>query len=228
YSKGGVTNYVTGYWGMDHWASRTAQGDYLSWVVGNAILPPVDPDPSHQGIQKVDRTTVAELNQLPKIATQLQTDMDNAEAGFTPFDLSQNAIPFDINPLQVTGANPQTHFEQVYQRAVTALDNAVVAFNDAQNVTELMRSEEDSLADLQAGVIAQELAYNNQLIELYGTPYPDDIGPGKTYKDPGYNGPDLYHYTYVEVPDTNFFNGSLSDPTITNIFYVDVQQFPGD
>jgi hypothetical protein len=225
YSNGGQTNYVTGYWGMDHWASRTGQGAYLNWIMGNAILPPVDPDPSHQGIQKVDRTTVAELVQLPRIADQLQTDMNNAEAGFTPFDLSQNAIPFDIDPLLVTGPNPQTHFEQIYQRAVTALNNAVVAFNDAQNVTQLMRSEEDSLADFQAGVVSQELAYNNQLIELYGTPYPDDMGPGKTYPQ-GYNGPDLLHYTYVETPDTNSFNGSLVDFTTTNVFYVDVQQFP--
>ena len=28
-------------------------------------------------------------------------------------------------------------------------------------------------------------------------PYPDDIGPGKTYKQ-GYDGPDLYHYMYVD------------------------------
>src|ERR1041385_6828738 len=90
-----------------------------------------------------------------------------------------------------------------------------------------MRSEEDSLASFQAGVIAQELAYNNQLIELYGTPYPDDMGPGKTYPQ-GYNGPDLLHYTYVEHPDSDNFNGSIADPNVTTTYYVDVQQFPLD
>ena len=227
YLNGNVTNYVTDYWGMDHWACRTGQGAYLNWVVGNAILPPVDPDPSHQGIQKVDRTTVPELNQLPQTASQLQSDMNNAEAGFTPFDLSQNAISFDINPLLVTGTTPETHFEQIYNRAVVALNNAVVAFNDAQNVTQLMRSEEDSLNDFQAGVIAQELAYNNQLIELYGTPYPDDMGPGKTYPQ-DYTGPDLLHYTYVETPDTNDFNGVLDDPRVSNSFNLDTQQLPSN
>src|SRR5208282_898369 len=202
-------------------------GAYLNWVVGNAILPPVDPDPTHQGIQKVDRTTVPELNELPQTANQLQTDMNNAEAGFTPFNLSQNAIPFDIDPLLVTGPNPQTHFEQIYGRAVTALNNAVVAFNDAQNVTELMRSEEDSLADFQAGVTAQELAYNNQLIELYGTPYPDDMGPGKFYSQ-DYNGPDLFHYMYVETPDINDYNGVLPDPTVSQTYYLDTQQLPSN
>ena len=45
----------------------------------------------------------------------------------------------------------------------------------------------------------QELAYKYQLIELYGTPYSDDIGTGKTYKQ-GYDGPDLFHYKYVDEP----------------------------
>ncbi len=227
YNNAGATNFVTRYWGMDHWATRVGQGSYLNWVVGNAILPPVDPDPTHEGIQKVDRTTVPELQELPQTAAQLQTDMDNAEGGFTPVGLSQNSVPFDINPLQVTGSTPLTHFEQIYQRAVDALNNAVVAFNDAQNVTQLMRSEEDSLDNFQAGVNAQELAYNNQLVELYGSPYPDDIGPGKTYPQ-GYTGPDLIHFTYVENPDANDYNGALPDPTSAQTFKVDIQQLPPD
>jgi len=173
----------------------------------------------------VDRTTVPELTQLPQLAAQLQTDMDNAEAGFTPLGLPQNAIPFDINPLQVTGPDPQTHFEQIYQRAVGALNNAVVAFNAAQNVTDDLRAEQNSLADFQAGVNAQELAFNNQLIEVYGTPYPDDVGPGKTYPQ-GYNGPDLVHYVYVENPDTQTYGGILPDPSTNQTFQVDIQQLP--
>src|SRR5215471_5481575 len=90
-----------------------------------------------------------------------------------------------------------------------------------------MRSEEDSLADFQAGVVAQELAYNNQLIELYGTPYPNDMGPGKTYPQ-GYNGPDLLHYTYVENPDTNTYGGILDDPTANKTYYLDVQILPSN
>ncbi len=227
YLKDGQPQPVVRYWGLDQWAARTADGAYVNWIVGNAILPPVDPNPNDQGIQKVDRTTVPELVELPQTVSQLQNEMDNAEAGFTPFELAQNAIPFDINPLQVTGANPMTHFEQIYQRAVGALNNAVVAFDDAQNVTQLMRSEEDSLADFQAGVVSQELAYNNQLIDLYGTPYPNDIGPGGIYPQ-GYSGPDLVHYTYVDTPNTNLFGGILPDPRISQTFYVDIQSLPSD
>ncbi len=187
YSNGGKTNYVTRYWGLDHWASRTGQGAYLNWVVGNAILPPVDPDPSHEGIQKVDRTTVPELQELPTTADALQTDMDNAEAGMTPLGLPQNAVPFDINPYQVTGPNPTTHFEQIYARALVALNNAVTAFNDAANVTQVLRAGNDSQGDFEASVNAQELSFTNQLLDLYGSPYPDDEGPGKTYVQ-GYAG----------------------------------------
>jgi len=221
----GNTQHVTGYWGLDHWASRVGQGTYLNWVVGNSILPYQDPNPNDQGIQIVDRQTVQDLQELPQSAAALQTDMDNANAGFTPLGLAQNAIPFDINPNQVTGSDPQTHFEQIYDRAVQALNNAVVAFDAAQDVTQELREQQNSLTDLQVAVAAQELAYNDQLIELYGTPYPEDIGPGGTYPD-GYTGPDLVHYMYVDNPDTNTYNNVLWNPATNNTYYIDVQSLP--
>jgi hypothetical protein len=215
------------YWGLDHWACRTGQGAYLNWVVGNAILPAVDRDPTHQGIQKVDRTTVPELKELVASASSLQTDLDNAEGGQCPLGIPAGGIAFDIDPTVVVGTSNGTHFEQVYGRAVVALNNAVAAFNDASSMTRLMRSEEDSLVGFEATVQHQEQAYNDQLIELYGTPYPDDMGPGQTYPQ-GYTGPDLIHYTYVENPDTNFFNGILPDPLTTQTFVIDAQNLPGD
>ncbi len=226
YSGSGVTNKVTRYWGVDHWASRVGQGSYVNWVVGNAILPADDVNPAHEGIQKVDRTTVPELKELTALGTQLQTDMDNAEGGLTPLGLPLDSIPFDINPYQVTGPNPTTHFEQVYQRAVAALNNAVVTFDDAKNVTQVLRSTQDSVSDFQSAVDKQEQAYNDSLIDLYGTPYPDDTGPGKTYVT-DYSGPDLIHYMYVETPEQTF-GGALPDPKATQTFKIDVTKFPAD
>ena len=223
-----VTNGTTGvnivrHWGMDQWASRTGQGALLNWVVGNAILPDLDPDPSHEGIQKVDRTTVPELLELANTIVDLQADLDNAEGRVTPIGLTEGSIAFDINPNQVVDAsNPQGHFEQIYGRAKLALNNATVAFDDAKNVTQLMRSEEDSLADLRASVAQQELAFTNALIEIYGTPYTDDIGPGKTYAQ-GYAGPDIVHYTYVETPELTF---PWLDPTTSTTFKLDIQDYP--
>lgn len=63
-----------------------------------------------------------------------------------------------------------------------------------------MRSEQDSLADLQSALMREELSYTNALIELYGTPYPDDIGPGKLYRQ-GYAVSDLLHFSFVDLPE---------------------------
>ncbi len=37
------------HWGLDHWVSRAGQGGYINWMVGNSMLPQVDPDPTHEG-----------------------------------------------------------------------------------------------------------------------------------------------------------------------------------
>ena len=223
-STGGETNNVTRYWGMDHCATRVQQGLYLNWVVGNAILPDVDPNPLHQGIQKIDRTTVPELTQLAITADGLQTALDNAEGGLSPLGIPEGGIAFDVNPNAVAGTDNGTHFEQIYNRTRVALNNAVASFDDAKDVTQLMRSEEDSLTAFQAQVARQEQAYNNSLIELYGTPYPDDIGAGQTWVQ-GYTGPDLIHYMFADLPEINW------DSTVanqTNTYKVDIQTLPSD
>ena len=213
-------------WGVDHWAARTGLGAYVNWVAGNAFLPFQDPDPAHNNsIQQVDRTTVPELQELPSLVESLQTAMDNAESGLTPLGLPEDAVPFDLNPNGVVAGEGNTHFEQVYSRAKGALQNAVIAFDDAKDVTRLMRSEQDSLADLRAAVDKQELAYTNALIELFGTPYPEDIGPGKTYRT-GFAGPDLIHYMYVDNAEINF-NGLL-DPAADVTWRIDTQTFTAD
>ncbi|MHC1762727.1 MAG: hypothetical protein AB9869_00265 [Verrucomicrobiia bacterium] len=218
---------VTRQWGMDHWASRTGQGAFVNWLVGNAILPAVDPNPYHEGIQKIDRTTVPELREIATAAEDLQTAMDNAESGLSPLGIPEGGIAFDINPSSVVGVEAGTHFEQIYQRALIAFNNAVAAFDDAKDVTRLMRSEQDSLADFQNSVARQELAYSNALIELYGTPYADDIGPGKTYVQ-GYTGPDLLHYTYVELPELDFPQVWNYYPEEESTFHIDIQDLPGE
>lgn len=214
---------TTRYWGMDHWAARAGQGAYLNWVVGNAILPDRDPDPSHAGgIQQVDRTTVPELTELATVGQGLQSAMDNAEAGNTPLGLPSSTIPFDLNPDVVVAPDNSTHFEQIYARAKGALRNAIIAFDDAKDVTRLMRSEEDSLAEFRTMVNKQELAYTNALIELYGTPYPEDIGPGRTYRT-GFNGPDTIHHMYVDMAEIEF--PALLEPSADKTWIIDTQTF---
>ncbi len=116
----GATNHPVRSWGADHWASRVSQATYLNWVVGNAILPAVDPDPNHEGIQKVDRTTVPELRELTVLATGLNTALDNCEGGLSPLGVSEGGLALDLNPNQIGAAQNGTHFEQIYQRAILA------------------------------------------------------------------------------------------------------------
>ena len=203
YQAEGATKHPVRHWGMDQWASRAGQGTYLNWVVGNALLPHEDPIPTHEGIQKIDRTTVAELRELAVLGAGLQTSLQNAEGGLSPLGLPEDGLVFDINPNTVLSAAEGSHFEQIYNRALQTLNNAVASFDDAKDVTRQMRSEQNSLAELQNTVAKQELAYEVALIDIYGTPYPDDIGPGKLYRQ-GYAGPDLIHYAYVDLPEIEF------------------------
>ncbi|MCC6233480.1 MAG: hypothetical protein IT580_12595, partial [Verrucomicrobiales bacterium] len=215
---------VTRYWGVDHWAARAGQGAYLNWIIGNAILPDADDDPEHAGsIQQVDRTTVPELKELAAIAQSLQTAVDNAAGHVLPLGIPGNTVPFDLNPLLIGGGgDTSTHYEQIYNRAKETLNNALLAFDDAKDVTRLMRSEQDSLADYRASVNEQERAFNASLIELYGSPYTDDMGPGRTYAA-GYAGPDIMHYMYVDNAELTF--GGLLTPQTDYTWRIDVQTF---
>jgi hypothetical protein len=185
-------------WGADQWASRAGQGAYFHWVTANSLLPAVDPNPAHEGIQKIDRTTVPELAEIALEAAAIQQTLDNADARLNPLGLSRGALAFDISPAEVDAG--KTHYEQVYSRAIGALQNAVSAFNNAKSSTEFLRKQDESLAGQRAAIDQQERTFTNQLIEIYGTPYTDDIGPGKTYQQ-GYSGPDLLHSTYVDITE---------------------------
>ena len=185
-------------WGVDDWAARGGQGAYFHWLTANSMLPEVDPNPAHEGIQKIDRTTVPEIAAIVAQNDEIQRSLDRANAGLNPLGLAAGAVSFDISPSEVDQG--KTHYEQVYLRAVAALSNAANSFNQAKNVTQLLRSQEDSLEERREAIYAQERAFEAQLTELYGSPYPEDIGPGKTY-DQGYEGPDLVNYMYVDMPE---------------------------
>ena len=189
---------VTRRWGVDDWATRGGQGSFLHWVSANSMLPDVDPDPNHEGIQKIDRHTVTELAEMVLQGKAIQQSLDTADARLNPLGISGGALPFDISPAQVDGG--KTHFEQIYDRAVGSLQNAVAAFNNAKGSTQLLRSQDDSLSKQREVIQNQERAFIAQLTDIYGSPYAEDIGPGKTYKQ-GYKGPDLAHFLYIDMPE---------------------------
>ena len=185
-------------WGLAEWGSRSGQASYLDWLVGNAIIPAVDAN--GEGIQKVDRTTVLELREIAAIGSEIQNEVDKADSGLNPLGLAKNVVPFDIDPNLATGTVGllvDPHFEQIYDRALAALKNAVLAFDLANSATQELRAQADAVADFQDMVIERERDFNNRLVEIFGRPYPEDVGAGKIYPG-GYEGPDLWHYMYVE------------------------------
>lgn len=196
-------------WGLSEWGRRAGMGAYYDWVTVNAVLPEQEDDPNKVGIQRIDRTTVSEIGEIYANYTDIQGQVDRADAGVNPLGLAKNVVPFDIDPafLEIgSGVQGQSHFEQVYGRAVKAVQNAVDVWDFANQLNNQMRRNQTEVDDIRRDAAAQETDFSNQLIEIFGYPYADDIGPGGTYPA-GYNGPDLYHYMYIDVPalaGTNF------------------------
>ncbi|MBE0582394.1 MAG: hypothetical protein IH612_01385, partial [Desulfofustis sp.] len=94
----------------------------------------------------------------------------------------------------------------------------MAVFNYANESANLLRRQQDSLDDFKNNIDNMEHDYNNRLVEVYGRPYPDDCGPGRTYStEYCQSGPDLYHYMYT---DTSQFIGDsgMVPRVITRIF----------
>ncbi|MBE2284564.1 MAG: hypothetical protein IAE77_13995 [Prosthecobacter sp.] len=189
-------------WGVYEWGQRAATAAYFDWAVGNALLP--SSDTTHEGIQKVDRSTVGGLGVLAGNAALIQSKVESADRGYNPLGLDPNVVPFDIDPVRVdrTSVNPATHFEQVYERAVAAASNAITTWDHANQLNNLLRRTGASTEELRQQTKHQDLDYRNRLIEIFGSPYAGTIGAGQAYPE-GYTGPDLYLYMYVDTTQVN-------------------------
>ncbi|MEY4244126.1 MAG: hypothetical protein RLZZ245_1711 [Verrucomicrobiota bacterium] len=188
---------TTRHWGLDEWISRAGQGSYYHWVVGNSILPDVDSVHASGSIQKIDRTTVPELGLLATAAESFQTTRDNADSHLNPLGLSPGAIAFDISPGELKAG--KSHYEQIYARSLSSVLNAKGAFDQAGKMTRLLRNQENMADDLNTASNDEERAFNYRLIDIYGSPYPGDMGPGKTFSQ-DYTGPDTINYFVVDRP----------------------------
>ena len=185
--------------GYGEWATRTGLAAAYNWMAANALLPtngaPYEAF-TDKGISKITRETATQLPVLASAVRSVQRKLQGVEAGANPLGLSENAIPFDIDPDQLAAKN--SHFEQILARAEKALANCRTVLDYANvygsRIAQVAKEEEDALAE----AATQEQAFNNQLIAIYGTPYSGDIGPGGTYPQ-GYDGPDLYNYTYMDL-----------------------------
>lgn len=195
-------------WGVDEWATRAHLGAYYDWATVNAILPDRE---TREGLVRIlDRESTKEIGALAASARRIQSTADHSDAGMNPLGLADSAIPFDISPSEIDAG--KTHFEQIYARAVRATKVAKDVFDRVKGVSNRLRDQNAS-SDFEKTVNEEEAAINRRLVEIYGYPYADDIGPGKTYPQ-GYQGPDTEHYHYIETYDldgSGGINGAYRD-----------------
>ncbi len=205
-------------WGVSEWSKRAGQAAYFDWAVGNAVVPP-NTSANQEGLARIDRqANVAELGEIAGAIAGIQSALDGANRGANPAGLDADSITFDIDPLAFSGGGSgdrKSHFEQVYERAVAAAGNAVAAHRYASASEMQLRKVADDTDQLRLEALRQDLDYRNRLIELFGTPYDGQVGPGKPFPE-GYEGPDTLMYLYVDrvdpaklfptKPSSNFVN----------------------
>lgn len=186
-------------WGVEEWARRAGQGSYFDWIAANALLPAVHPNEKLTGIQKVDRTANADIAVVSANLNAIQTTYDQANNGRNPLGVTRESVPFDISPAFIDDLIfGQTHFEQIYERALKAMENAAAVWEYANESRNRVRKIANNEAAFRNDVFQEDLAYRNELIRIFGKPYEGTIGPGKLYPA-GYQGPDLLTYMYVDV-----------------------------
>ncbi len=200
-------------WGVQDWARRAGQGAFFDWVTANALLPARHPNQTLEGIQKVDREANADLKVVSANLNGIQQTFDDANRGLNPLRLSAQAVPFDINPVMLDDLIfGRTYFEQIYDRAVAALNNAEAVWQNANKDQNRLRQIANTEAEFRNEVFQEDLSYRNQLIDIFGRPYDGTVGAGKMYPA-GYDGPDLALYMYVAVREIN--NQTVPGPTLS-------------
>lgn len=207
--------------GYGEWASRGTFGALCNWAVANSLLPEaeaLDGDGvpyADKGLLRIDRGTVAGIGEIASAAASIQETVDRMDAGGNPLGLNEGAVPFDLTP--IGSAKDMTHYEQIRARAKGAFENARRILDRAQEYSNRLRMLEESRAGIVDNLDSMEDDLTAQLIAVYGRPYSDDIGPGKTYQS-GYNGPDLYHYMWMDVGAYGL--SSVEDTKVqTNVSY---------
>jgi hypothetical protein len=210
--------------GYGDWGTRAGLGAFYNWAVANSILPPaadatngLGGDFDDAGLLNIHRGSVAELSALALHHDALQMKVDRLDRGQNPLGFSDRAIPFDISATGMEDGST-SHFEQILDRAEVALKNAHVVLDRAQTLGNALRQLQDVEASYEDALDDQEQGYKEQLISIFGYPYADDIGPSGTYVQ-GYDGPDLYHFMWMDLSPYGFSNLDLAT-AVTNILYV--------
>ncbi len=202
-------------WGVSEWAHRTGQATYFDFAVANSLLPEEAEDASPvenpENLDRLERDSAADdIGAIAAGLHEIQIAMDEANGGVNPLGFDSDAIAFDIDPF-FDGLEWQrrTHFEQVYERALVAGQNAMATIDFAAKAGNKLRFLENDTETLIVEAFRQDLDYRNRLIEIFGRPYDGTIGFGKVFPE-GYEGPDTQLFAYLNhtsitqiIPETD-------------------------
>jgi len=205
-------------WGVSEWAHRSGQGAYFDWAVANALLPEDaangTPVPNPEGLDRIQRSTAtAEIGEVAGALLEIQAAMDEANNGVNPLGFDSNALSFAMNVELGLGLEA-SHFEQIYDRALVASNNALATLNFAAMGENKLRRIADDTESLIVEALSQDIDYRNQLIEIFGRPYDGTIGFGKVYPE-GYLGPDTLLYAYLDKTEISQIVPQLRGPQDT-------------
>lgn len=190
-------------WGVSEWAHRAGQGAYFDWAVANSLLPEdasgATPVPNPEGLDRIERQgAIDDVSGIAGSFYEIQNAMDEADGGVNPLGFDTNAIAFDLDPFYDGESwERETHFEQIYDRAVVAGNNALTTLGFATQVDNKLRKIADDTNEITADAFRQDLDYRNRLIEIFGRPYDGTIGFGKAFPE-GYDGPDNLLFAYLD------------------------------
>ncbi len=176
-----------------------------------------------EGLDRIDRSTVPELFSLAALIPDIQFKVDRLDAGLGPLGLASGAMPFDLTPINA-GDGGKTHYEQIRERAGTALENARQALEKAQEYGSRLRLLRETEDGWEAATATTELETKNKLIEYFGYPYEGDIGPSGSYPQ-GYDGPDIFNYAWMEPQLYGLKDNEDVQSVTTNIYVRDTSKF---
>ena len=186
--------------GYGEWATRVGIGALVNWATVNSLLPASTNDSvryfADDSIKEITRSTVTALPALASKLSAVESSVNRLDAGLNPLGIADGAVPLDIDPIEL--ALHDSHFDQMLARTEVALSNAWKCLDYAQDYGSRQRALTDAEGAADPEYANMESSYNTQLIGIYGTPYPGDIGAGGTYEQ-GYSGPDLYHYMWLDT-----------------------------
>jgi hypothetical protein len=217
-------------WGVSEWAHRAGQGACFDWMVANALLPEQAAGSNPENLDLLERSGAEdEIGEIAGSLHEIQIAMDEANGGVNPLGLDADAMTFDIDPYYTSGSwERKTHFDQVYERAVAAGNNAMATLDFAAKANNKLRRIADDTDALIVQALRQDIDYRNRLIEIFGRPYEGMIGFGKAYPE-GYEGPDTLLFAYLDrtsieriVPATADSNNL--DPTVNIHFNIPYEQ----